>query len=46
MNNDEVLRMYNMTDYYIGLGLALSSSGFIGLYLNNFCSYALTQQRM
>ncbi|VVC34269.1 Hypothetical protein CINCED_3A023849 [Cinara cedri] len=30
MDTDEQIRMYNMTDYYIGLGLALSSSGFIG----------------
>lgn len=43
MNNDEILRMYNMTDYYIGLGLALSSSGFIGLYLKNFCYSVLIQ---
>lgn len=32
MDNNSQARMYNMTDYYIGLGLALSSSGFIGMY--------------
>ncbi|CAI6352271.1 unnamed protein product [Macrosiphum euphorbiae] len=30
MDKDEPIRLYDMTDYYIGLGLALSSSGFIG----------------
>lgn len=32
MDKNEEIQRYNMTDYYIGLGLALSSSGFIGLY--------------
>lgn len=36
MDTDEQIRMYNMTDYYIGLGLALSSSGFIGMYFDSF----------
>jgi len=30
MDKEEAIRMYDMTDYYIGLGLALFSSGFIG----------------
>lgn len=30
MDKNEKIQLYNMTDYYIGLGLALSSSGFIG----------------
>jgi len=31
MDKDEQTRMYNITDYYIGLVLALCSSGFIGM---------------
>jgi len=38
MDNNGQARMYNMTDYYIGLGLALSSSGFIGMYFMLLCS--------
>lgn len=34
MDSGENIRLYNLTDYYIGLGLALFSSGFIG----KFCS--------
>jgi len=33
MDKNEAIPKYDMTDYYIGLGLALSSSGFIGMYL-------------
>jgi hypothetical protein len=32
MDKEEQIRLYNLTDYYVGLGLALFSSGFIGLY--------------
>jgi len=32
MDKEETIKMFDMTDYYIGLGLALCSSGFIGLY--------------
>ncbi|XP_025424700.1 magnesium transporter NIPA2 [Sipha flava] len=30
MDKEEQIRLYNLTDYYVGLGLALFSSGFIG----------------
>lgn len=32
MDKEEQIRLYNLTDYYIGIGLALFSSGFIGMY--------------
>lgn len=36
MDKEETINMFDMTDYYIGLGLALCSSGFIGLYFIMF----------
>jgi len=39
MDKDEANRLYDMTDYYIGLGLALSSSGFIGVYFVLFITF-------
>jgi len=36
MDKEETIKMFDMTDYYIGLGLALCSSGFIGLYFIMF----------
>jgi len=36
MDKEETIKMFDMTDYYIGLGLALCSSAFIGLYFIMF----------
>lgn len=41
MDKDEAIQLYDMTDYYIGLGLALSSSGFIGLYFILFIIFKI-----